>query len=67
MQNETMTLAEVAEYLRITYHRAAELVRQNALPHFHLGRQVRVSRAQLETFVQRGGYSLPGGWRRQAD
>jgi excisionase family DNA binding protein len=61
-----MTLAEAAELLRISYARAAELARQNVLPHFKLGRQVRVSSAQLADFIARGGQALAGGWRREA-
>ncbi len=63
-----MTLAEAADYLRVKYGRAAELVRQDILPHFRLGRQIRVSRRQLESFVETGGKALPGpgGWRKEA-
>ncbi len=66
MNDDMMTLAEAAELLRITYSRAADLARQNILPHFKLGRQVRVSRARLLVFVERGGQALEGGWRREA-
>ena len=65
MGQNTLTLAEVADYLRISYARAAELARCGTLPHFRLGRQIRVSHAQLESFVARGGQGLPGGWRRE--
>jgi hypothetical protein len=36
------------------------------LPHFRLGRQIRVSRAQLNEFIQNGGQPLSGLWRREA-
>jgi len=66
MNKDMLTLAEAAELLRITYARAAELARQNLLPHVRLGRQVRVSSAQLQDFIAQGGKALPGGWRREA-
>jgi hypothetical protein len=63
MTHDILTLVEVAGFLKIKYHRAAELARLRILPHFHLGRQIRVSRAQLESFIAHGGQALPGGWR----
>ena len=63
---ETLTLADVARILRIKYPRAAELARLGMLPHFRLGRQIRVSRAQLNEFIQNGGQPLSGLWRREA-
>jgi len=65
--DDILTLAEAADYLKISYHRAAELARTNALPHFRLGRQIRVSRTELMEWIERGGQALPGGWRRKAD
>ncbi len=66
MNQDTLTLSETALFLRIKYERAAELARRKILPHFRLGRQIRVSRAALQAFVERGGQALPGGWRREA-
>jgi hypothetical protein len=43
------------------------LARRGTLPHFRLGRQIRISRAQLEQFIQQGGQALPGGWRKEAE
>lgn len=51
---EVMTLAQVAECLKVSYQRAAELVRRRILPGFHLGRQVRVRRRDLLDFMARG-------------
>ncbi len=50
-----LTLREAAALLRIPYHRAAELDRRGWLPHFRLGRQVRISGAELLAFMQSGG------------
>jgi excisionase family DNA binding protein len=61
-----LTLTEVARLLKIPYARAAELTRQNVLPHFRLGRQIRISRSALDDFIAAGGRPLDGGWRRAA-
>ena len=66
MAEDNLTLTEAAQFLRVSYHRAAELARQNLIPTFRLGRKVRVSRARLQAFVERGGQALAGGWRREA-
>jgi len=50
-----LTLAEAAEYLKVSYQRAAELVRKKMLPAFRMGRQVRIARRDLEEFMRRGG------------
>ncbi|MBE0657705.1 MAG: helix-turn-helix domain-containing protein [Bryobacteraceae bacterium] len=49
-----MTLAQVAEFMKVSYQRAAELVRRRVFPGFHLGRQVRVRRGDLLDFMARG-------------
>ncbi len=50
--------------LNVKPSRVQELVRQGILPHFRLGRQIRIDRQQLRHFIERGGKALPGGWRR---
>jgi putative molybdopterin biosynthesis protein len=62
-----LTLPEVAEILRVNENRAADLARRGLIPIVRLGRQIRVSRAQLDQFVASGGRALPGGWKRQAE
>ena len=52
---DVLTLAEAAEYLKVSYQRAAELVRKKMLPAFRMGRQVRIARRDLEEFMRRGG------------
>jgi excisionase family DNA binding protein len=52
---EVLTLRQAAEYLKVSYQRAAELVRRGMLPAFRLGRQVRLYRRDLEEFMRRGG------------
>ena len=53
--DDVLTLAEAAKYLKVSYQRAAELVRKRVLPAFRLGRQVRIRRRDLEELMQRGG------------
>jgi excisionase family DNA binding protein len=65
MTTDTMTLDEAAGFLKVKYHRAAELARLKILPHYRLGRQIRISRAQLQAFIERGGQGLPGVWKKQ--
>jgi excisionase family DNA binding protein len=52
---DVLTLAEAAACLKISYQRAAELVRKKMLPAFRMGRQVRIARRDLEEFMRRGG------------
>lgn len=61
---EALTTNEVARILKVKRSRVQELVRQGILPHFRLGRQVRINGQQLQHFIERGGRALPGGWRR---
>jgi excisionase family DNA binding protein len=61
---EALTTNEVAKILKVKLSRVQELVRQGVLPHFRLGRQIRIDRQQLQQFIARGGQALPGGWRR---
>jgi excisionase family DNA binding protein len=61
---EALTTNEVARILKVKPSRVQELVRQGILPHFRLGRQIRIDQQQLQHFIERGGQALPGGWRR---
>ncbi len=63
---EALTTNEVARILKVKPARVQELVRQGILPHFRLGRQIRIDQQQLQHFIERGGQALPGGWRRTA-
>jgi hypothetical protein len=65
MNDENLTAAETALIFKIKIERVQELARLDILPHFHLGRQLRFSRAALTEFIKSGGKKLPGGWRRE--
>lgn len=55
----------VAALLGVTVQRAYELLRTGAIPAVRIGRQVRVSPRALAEYIERGGHTLPGGWRRE--
>jgi excisionase family DNA binding protein len=62
-----LTTNDIAKILKVKLPRVQELVRQGILPHFRLGRQIRIDRRQLQHFIERGGQPLPGGWRRTTE
>ncbi|MGD1094007.1 MAG: helix-turn-helix domain-containing protein [Bryobacteraceae bacterium] len=64
---EALTTNKVATILKVKPSRVKELVRQDILPHFRLGRQIRIDQRQLQHFIELGGQALPGGWRRTTD
>jgi putative molybdopterin biosynthesis protein len=63
---EALTTNEVAGILKVKVFRVQELVRKGILPHFRLGRQIRIDPQQLHKFIERGGQALPGDWRRSS-
>ena len=70
MQHQVGLLSakQVAQRLGIDLARAYELARQNLLPGtVRLGRQVRFCPEKLEKFIEDGGKTLDGGWRRQPE
>jgi len=64
---QLLRLEEAAKILNVTYFRACELVRRDILPAVKLGRQVRIDPGRLQHFIENGGKSLPGGWRRKVE
>ena len=59
-----LQVPEVAEILSVSRERAYELARSGALPVVRVGRQVRIDSEKLTQWIDRGGFSLSGGWRR---
>ena len=55
---------EVAEILDLTSARVYALARLELLPVIRLGRQIRVDPRALRVFIDEGGRSFEGGWRR---
>jgi excisionase family DNA binding protein len=60
-----LKIRDVAERLDVTTQRAYELARIGVLPAVKIGRQVRVAPAALDAFIESGGATLPGGWKRE--
>jgi excisionase family DNA binding protein len=48
---ETMTVEEVAKYLRVSRQTVYTLIRAGKIPHFKVGTKVRIKRADLETMT----------------
>ena len=65
MNAPLLTIPETAELLGVSAARAYELAREGILPVVHIGRQKRVSKEQLQAWVDQGGRRLPGGWRKK--
>ncbi len=67
MRGMLATANEIQKLLRLgSPARVYELARRGLLPGVvRLGRQVRFDPKKVREFVDRGGQSLPGGWRRE--
>ncbi len=62
MANDTyMSLEEVAEFLGVTYQLIYKLVRSGSLPAARLGKIYRVSRADLERYLESSKAPASGG------
>lgn len=60
-----LTAAEVANKLNIPESRAYAMAREGTIPSVRLGRLVRFAPAAISAWIERGGQSLPGGWRNE--
>ena len=60
MSHRILTIPEVAKILRVPKGRAYELVRENRLRCFRMGKQVRVLAPDLDAFIESGGFQLSG-------
>lgn len=58
------TAKEVAQRLGVPATRVHQLVREGLLPAVHLGRQVRIDSDKLDEWIESGGRTFAGGWRR---
>lgn len=66
-QKKLLRISDVAEILDVNPARAYELARSGALPTVRLGRQYRVDPKRLQDWMDAGGHTLPGGWKREAE
>lgn len=57
---EYLKVSEVAEFLRIGRTRAYELVGSGEIPSVRIGRNIRVSRRELERWLEERRQSEPG-------
>ena len=55
-QHEYLKVPEVAEMLRIARSRAYELVADEKIPSVRIGRSIRVSRGELERWLEERSY-----------
>lgn len=62
-----LTASQAAERLDVTLARLYELARTGTLPAVRIGRQIRFSPEVLSGWIEAGGQSLPGGWRREPE
>lgn len=60
-EKEYMKVREVAEFLQIGRSRAYELVADGEIPSVKIGRSVRVSRRELERWLEEQRRSRAGG------
>ena len=51
MQTETLTVQEVASYLRVSRQTVYTMIREGKIPHFKVGNKVRIKRADLEALT----------------
>ena len=55
MEVETLTVEEVAKYLRVSRQTVYALIRAGKIPHFKVGTKVRVKRSDLEIMTNTSG------------
>jgi len=51
VQTETLTVQEVASYLRVSRQTVYTLIREGKIPHFKIGNKVRIKRTDLDTMT----------------
>ncbi len=62
-----LNISEVAARLNVPLSRCYEMARSGLLPTVRLGRQIRVDPDRLQAWIDEGGRTLPGGWRREPE
>ena len=69
MAGDLLTIPEACQaLLNLKPQRVYEMARQGILPPgviVRLGRQIRINESKLREWIESGGQSLPGGWRRR--
>lgn len=65
MPTKLLKLADVAKILDVSEARAYAMAREGIIPVVRMGKQIRVDPEALRTWIQNGGQSYEGGWRRE--
>ena len=60
-----LKVERVAEIFNLSEERIYALAREGILPVVKLGRQLRFSEDAIREFIQNGGKSWSGGWRKE--
>ena len=66
MASKLLVVKDVAEILGVKEERVYALAREGIIPTVRLGRQYRWSAEKIQEFIDNGGKSFPGGWKREA-
>lgn len=64
-----LSVEDVARICGISRTRVYNLVRDGVIPNgvvVHLGRQIRFHAENLNAWIERGGQTFPGGWRKES-
>ena len=60
-----VSAATLAPHLGVSTARLYQLARDKIVPSISVGRSVRFDLAQITAWIESGGKSYPGGWRRE--
>ncbi len=61
-----LTVEEVAEMLGMSRERVYQLTREGIIPVVKIGRSLKYSEKALIEWIENGGKSYPGGWKKEA-
>jgi excisionase family DNA binding protein len=59
LDDEFLTVAEVAELLKLNPQTVRNWIDQRTLPALHIGRRVRIRRSEFEQFLEQGRIQAP--------
>lgn len=63
---QLLTMSQAAEILGVREPKIYIMAREGLLPVVRLGRQLRIDPDKLEQWIESGGQSFDGGWRKEA-
>jgi excisionase family DNA binding protein len=59
-----LKVEDIAELFSLSEERVYTLARQGILPVIKIGRQLRFAETAINSFIENGGKSWSGGWRK---